>query len=437
MGRLRPTRKVRRALRRLGLVVIAVVLLAAVITWFLQSTIPRRLVIATGFPDGTYHQLALKYKEILAEDGITLVERPTKGSAENLQLLMDPKSGVDVAFVQGGLSAGVHGVEMLAGLYYEALWVFYRDAATLSRLDQLRGKRIAIGPSGSGTRVFAEAVLSANDVTSRNSTLTPQTNVEAIRALQRGELDAVLVVGAADGQAERLALRDPASKLMSIARAAAYPRRFHFVSRLVLPAGAVDLAQEIPSQEVSMLGTTAMLVARDDLPNPLIDLLLDAARDIHTEGSYFESNSQFPNVQRVDLPVSEAAERHLRFGPRVLQRYLPFFVATYVERLIIVLLPLLVILVPLANVLPHVLRWRSRSRIYRWYGELAMLEREVERHAGDPPLDRWKADLDRIERAATHVRAPASYAGELYTLREHIAFVRRAIRERAQGATPG
>lgn len=436
MGRLRPTKKARRALRRITLVVLAVVLLAAVVTWFLQAAIPRRIVIATGLPDGTYHQLALKYKEILAGDGITLVERPTAGSAENLRLLMNPQSGVDVAFVQGGLGTGASGVEMLAGLYYEPLWVFYRDDATLSRLDQLRGKRIAIGPFGSGTRAFAETVLTANDVTSRNSTLTPQTTVAAIRALQRGELDAAMLVGSAQGQAVDLALRDPAIKLMSIVRADAYPRRFHFARKLVLPAGAVDLAHDVPSEDVTLLGTKAMLVARDDLPNPLVDLLLDAARDIHAEGGSFEGNSEFPNVERVDLPVSEAAERHLKFGPRVLQRYLPFFVATYLERLIIVLLPLLVILVPLANILPHVLRWRSRSRIYRWYGELALLEREVERHAGDPPLERWNADLDRIERAATHVRAPASYAGELYTLREHIDFVRRAVQARARAAQP-
>ena len=435
MGRLRPTKKARRALKRLAFVVLGVVLLAAVITWFLESAIPRRIVIATGLPEGTYHQLALKYGEILARDGITLVERPTQGSVENLRLLMDPKSGVDVAFVQGGLGAGASGVEMLAGLYYEPLWVFYRDAATLSHIDQLRGKRIAVGPAGSGTRVFAEAVLEANDVTARNSTLTAQTNMEAIGALQHGELDAVLLVGGAGGRAVSFALRDPAIKLMSIARAAAYPRRFHYVTRLVLPAGAVDLGHNVPPEEVSLLGTTAMLVAREDLPNPLVDLFLDAARDIHSEGSYFENNSQFPNVQRVDLPVSEAAERHLKFGPRVLQRYLPFFVATYVERLIIVLLPLLVVLVPLANILPHVLRWRSRSRIYRWYGELSLLEREVERHTGDPPLERWNADLDRIEQAAAHVRAPASYAGELYTLREHIAFVRRAVQERAHAAS--
>ncbi|MCC6869646.1 MAG: C4-dicarboxylate ABC transporter substrate-binding protein [Burkholderiales bacterium] len=435
MRRLGPAKGARRKLQQVGLTVLAVVLLAAAITWFLQSAIPRRIVIATGAPEGTYHVLAQKYKAILARDGITLVERPTEGSAENLRLLMDPRSGVDVAFVQGGLGTGVTGVEMLAALYYEPLWVFTRSGPVPTQLDQLRGKRIAVGPAGSGTRAFAEIVLAANDVTAGNSTLTAQTNVAAIDALRDGALDAVFLVGSAQGQAIGAALRDPALTLMSIGRADAYPRRFHFVSKLVLPAGAIDLAHDIPARDVTLLGTRAMLVARDDLPNPLVDLLLDAARDIHAEAGTFEANSEFPTVDHVDLPVSEAAVRHLKFGPRVLQRYLPFFMATYVERLIIVLLPLLVILVPLANILPHVLRWRSRSRIYRWYGELALLEREVRRHTGDPPLTRWNADLDRIESAVTRVRAPASYAGELYTLREHIEFVRRAVQAKAHAAS--
>ncbi len=260
----------------------------------------------------------------------------------------------------------------------------------------------------------------------------PLTNLEAVGALRDGAVDAILLVGSAQGKAIGTALRDPSLVLMSIGRADAYPRRFHFLTKLTLPAGAIDLARDIPPHDVTLLGTKAMLVARDDLPNPLVDLLLDAAGDIHSEADTFATNSEFPSVDRVDLPVSDAAIRRQKFGPRFLHRYLPFFVATYVERLIVVLLPLLVILVPLVNVLPQVLRWRARSRIYRWYGELALLEREVRRHTGDPPLARWNAELDRIEDAATRVRAPASYAGELYTLREHIDFVRRTMQAKAR-----
>jgi len=418
---------------RLGLILLGILALAAVVTWFMQASIPRRIVIATGPAIGAYHGLAQQYAAQLAREGITLVERPTEGAVENMRLLADPASGVDVAFVQGGLGAGVTGVEMLAGLYYEALWIFYRDPSVLTHIDQLRGKRIALGHEGSGTRALTVAVLEANDVTPRNSTYSPLNGLEAVEALRRGEVDAIVLMGPPQGKSVSVAIRDPSLKLMSISRADAYPRHFPFLTKLVLPAGAISLAQDLPATEVTLLGTKAMLVAREGLPTPIVDLLIDAASDIHGEASHFANSSEFPSVARVDLPVSDAAQRHHKFGPRVLQRYLPFFVATYLEQLIVVLLPLLVIFVPLFNVLPQILRWRSRSRIYRWYGELALLEREIDRNEGDPPLARWNADLDRIERSASHVKAPASYASELYTLREHIDFVRRAVRAKASG----
>jgi hypothetical protein len=187
---------------------------------------------------------------------------------------------------------------------------------------------------------------------------------------------------------------------------------------------------------VRLIATEAMLVARDDLPAPIVNLLLDAARELHSGQGFFEQPREFPNTDPVDLPVSQDADRHHRFGPSFLHRYLPFFVATYVERLIIVLVPLLVILVPLGNVLPQFLRWRVRSRIYRSYGELTLLERDVRNRTGTLPVDQWLADLERIEQSAARIRTPASYASEAYTLREHIRLVRAEVMARGP-RTPG
>ncbi len=135
------------------------------------------------------------------------------------------------------------------------------------------------------------------------------------------------------------------------------------------------------------------------------------------------------------MRISPEADRHRRFGPSLLYRYLPFWVATFVERAIIVIVPLLVVMVPLFNFLPQFLRWRIRSRIYRWYGELVLLERDVGSRTGEPPIDQWLSDLDRIEQAAQRIKAPISFASEAYTLREHIGLVRRAILAK-RGATP-
>jgi TRAP-type uncharacterized transport system substrate-binding protein len=415
----------------------AVALVTAVLLagtwWFLQSTIPHHIVLASGLEDGLYHQYADRYKQILARDGVTVENRLTRGAEENEQLLQDPKSGVDVAFIHGGIVRPEErgDLTMLMTLYYEPLWIFYRGSATLTQLDDLRGKQIAIGSPGSGVRTFVEPLLAANNITSANSGLSPLVNLQALHALQRGEIDAALFIGQVQFPAVWEALHDPSLKLMSLERADAYPRRFPYITTLTLPAGTVDFALHIPAEEIKLVGTKAMLVARDDLSASITALLLDAARELHSQQGYFAGVGEFPNTAPVDLPVSVDAIRHLRFGPSFLHRYLPFFVATYLERLIILLVPLLVVVVPLANLLPIVFRWRVRSRIHRLYGALKRLEHDIRARTGAAPIAHWLADLDRLEQAAARTATPPSYASEAYTLREHIALVRRSVLQKA------
>jgi len=422
-------------IRRMLLVAAAVVA-AVIIAWFVQNTIPRRIVLATGPVDGLHHELAQRYKAILARNGVTVVERVTSGAEENAQLLRDPASDVDVAFMLGGVvpTAEYKGIEMLASLYFEPLWVFYRGDEALAQLDDLRYKRIAIGAPGQGVHAFVEPLLAANNITGFNSELVPIGNVEALRALQAGRVDAICLLGAVTSPAVFQALHDTGLKLMSHQRAEAYERRYPHITAMTLPPGTVDLGLRIPEREMKLFGTEAMLVAREGLAPAIVDLLMDAARELHSGQGHFEKRNAFPSIEQVDLPVSVEADRHVRFGPSLLKRHLPFFVATYVERLVILLVPVLFLIVPLINWLPQLLRWRARSRVYRWYGELALLERDVDRRQGELPIVRWLADLDRIEHAAAHIRLPSNMASEGYTLREHIALVRRTILSRREAA---
>jgi len=423
-------------LRFIALVVVLVAVSAWISARFLQPAPPRHIVLASGAAFGLYHQYADRYKQALARDGVTVEERLTNGAADNLRLLLDPASGVDVAFMQGGIAnaAAAEKIEMLASLYYEPLWVFYRDAKPLTQLNDLRGKRVAIGAPGSGTRAFVEPLLEFNAVQQENSQLLPLGGEEAMHALQAGDVDAVILVGGAATPAIVTLLRDPAVRLMNFARADAYTRRFAYITKLVLPAGTIDLALNIPSHDVTLIGTKAMLVARPGLHPALVNLLLDAAGDIHSRQGYFEAAGEFPAIAPVDLPVSDDAVRHKRFGPSVIHRLLPFWVATYVERFVILVLPLIIIMVPVVNYFPVFLRWRVRSRVYRWYGELTLLERDVATRKGVLPLEKWQHDLDRIEHAVEGIRTPASFASEAYTLREHIGLVRRAVLAKASGA---
>lgn len=420
----------RRGRLRLGALIVALLAAATLGVWYLQSAIPRRIVLASGVKDASYHLDAQRYAALLGRQGVTVVERMTGGAGENAGLLLDPQSGVDVAFMEGGVIAPADRdkVEMLAALRYEPVWVFYRGSETLTRLDELRYRRIAVGTPGNGGRVIVEPLLEASNVTASNTRLLAMGGVEALRALQAGSIDADVIVGAPRSPIVWQALHDENLKLMSFADADAYARRFRYITPLTLPAGTIDMSyRRIPAAPVRLIATKAMLVARDDLRPALVNLLLDAALELHSEQGYFEAAKEFPSTAPVDLPVDAGADRHLRFGPNLLHRYLPFWGATFAERLIVVVLPLLVVFVPLFNFLPQVLRWRMRSRIYRWYGELKLLEVDVERRTGALPIEKWLADLDRIDRAAEHVRIPASFASESYTLREHVNLVRRNV----------
>ena len=322
---------------------------------------------------------------------------------------------------------------MLAALYYEPLWIFYRDSVVHPHFDELRHRRLAVGSPESGVRAFMEPLLAANNITNLNAELVPLVNLAALRALQAGQVDAAFLVGPAQFPAVWQALHDPDLKLMSLARADAYPRNFPYITKLTLPPGTIDLAEHIPQQEVKLIGTKAMLVSREGLSPAIVNLLLEAARELHGQQGFFETDGEFPNTAPVDLPVSADAIRHHRFGPSILHRYLPFTLAAYLERLIVLLVPVLFVIVPLTNFLPRLFRWRARSRIYRWYGELALLERDVRTRSGALPVEQWLEDLGRIEHAATRIRAPLSYASEAYTLREHIGLVRQAVVAKAQG----
>jgi hypothetical protein len=367
-----------------------------------------------------------------------VVERTTMGADEHLRLLLDPRENVDVAFMQGGVAtasgAKVDSIEMLAALYYEPLWMFHHDDFPVTQINQLAGKRIAAGPAGSGTHALATMLMKVNGINASDADIRPLGGMDAVQALQKREIDVAFFVGGADSPVIQRALRDPALELVSLVRGDAYQRRFPFMTKLTLPRGTIDLALDIPNANVNLISTKAMLVARENMHPALISVLIDAAREIHSQQGYFEAAGEFPNTTPLDVPVSANADQHRRFGPTYLYRIMPFWVASLIERMLIIVVPLLAVLVPLANYLPQFLRWRVRSRIYRWYGELALLERDIATRQGTLPIQQWLTDLDRIEHAVYRIPTPVSYASERYTLREHVALVRRIVVAKADAA---
>ncbi len=403
---------------------------------FVDPAPPTHIVIGTGAPDGAYYQFGRRYREILAREGVDLTVRATAGSAENYSLLEATPPEVDVAFAQTGTEGLAISGELvsLGSLYREPLWVFHRSGVSLGRLSDLHGKRVGVGEEGSGTHAIAMRLLADNGLTDETTKFLPLGGNSAADALMGNRVDAVLMVASPESSSVETLLHAEGVNLMSFERAEGYARIYQYLSIVTLPEGAIDLEANIPPADVTLLAPMANLVVREDFHPALIDLLLLAAAEVHGDGGLFAERGVFPSPKHVGFPLSSEAERHFEFGPPFLLRYLPFWAATLVDRLKVLLLPLVALLFPLMRVMPPMYRWRVRSKIYRWYGELEDVSRVAQQGEAREKVRQQLAELDRIEEEVAKVSVPLSYRDELYDLRVHIDLVRKNLRDQPGGA---
>lgn len=425
----------REMLRLYGAAALAGIAALAIAYQFVDPAPPSNLRLATGGPTGAYFAFGKQYRDVLARHGIEVEIVNTSGSIENLRLLRDPEAGVHAAFAQGGTAgaeARAAGLVSLASLYYEPAWLFYGDSLPLASLADLAGRRVAVGPEGSGARALALVLLAENGLDADDAALSPLGGADAFTALQTGEIDAWFTVAGVRSALVRSAAATEGVRIFDFARAEAYERRLRYLSALVLPRGALDLAANLPDRDVRLVSPTAALVARSDLHAALEYLLLEAASEIHSGGGILEEPEMFPGARFADLPLAEAARRYFRSGPPFLRRVLPFWAANTIDRLAVMLLPLLAVALPLFRFMPVLYEWRVRSRIYRWYRDLRPLERRLKEGLDPREAERALERLDGIERALAGLSVPLAYADALYQLRLHIDLVRGAIQRAAK-----
>ena len=402
---------------------------------FVQPAPPKRIVITTGGESGAYYQFAQRYAAILARDGIALEVRASAGSLENLDRLKADEA--QVGFVQGGVmppkedpdAEDDSGLLSLGSMFYEPVWVFYRGERDLTRLTDLRGKRIAIGQEGSGVRQLAQQLLAANEIQAGDH-LVPLSGLKAAEELQQGRIDAAFIIAAENAPVVQVLLRSPGIKLMSFAQAGAYQRRFPFLTKLTFPHGVADLVRDFPPDDIKVLAPTANLIVRDDLHPALQSLLLQAASEVHGKSGFFQDQGEFPAYKDQLLPLSPDAARYYKSGPSFLQRYLPFWLAVLVDRLIVLLVPIFALLIPLLKVAPAIYNWRVRSKVFRCYGELKFLEDDLKNHFDPAKLGDYRLRLDALEEEAVELHVPLGFTDLVYTLREHVNLVRGILDKR-------
>lgn len=415
-----------------------IALLAIFAIWlaikFIHPAPPSTITISTGSENSSFWKIAEKYRTILARNGIKLKIVSSEGSLDNLKKLSDPHSGIDVGFVQGGVAGDlpIDGLVSLGSISYVPVSVFYRGRERLDRLSELRGKRVAIGVPGSGSRVLALTLLKANEIELGGSTeLLDMGGDEAAQALTDGTIDAAFLMGdSASPPTMVKLLHTPGISLLDFSQAGAYARRFSYLNELKIPKGLFDLGKNVPSRDIRLIAPTAELIARDDLHPALSDMLIDAAKEVHSGANVLQHAGEFPAPLAHEFPISEDATRYYKSGKSFFYRSgLPFWLASLVDRTLVVLLPIILLLIPGFKLVPLLYGWRIKSRIYRWYGALITLERAVATHTEEEQADLLQR-LDRIEEGVNRMKMPLAFADQFYVLREHIGFVRTRLQGR-------
>jgi TRAP transporter TAXI family solute receptor len=409
------------------------VALLALAYWALDPAPPKRVVLATGPERSPYDEFGKRYKAELARYGIEVVLKPTHGSFENRRLLRDAKREVDLAFVQGGSSDADRAVDedqagpqlvSLGSLFYEPVWVFYRSKTALDQISDLKGRRVNVGARGSGAPGLTAKLLAANhlerdDIKRSNLDETP-----AVMALLGNELDAVVLASAPESPMVQMLLQTPGIRLLEFPQAEAYARRLPFLSTVLFPRGVADMARDVPPRDLQLVATTTSLVAREDTHPALQQLFVQAAVRIHSRPGWLARAGTFPNGGNAEFPIAKDAERYYRTGPPLLQRYLPFWLANFVDRMWVALFSIIAVLIPVARLIPPLYRFRVRSRVFRWYRQLRRIEDDI----GERDHKELLEELDKLEARAKRIAVPLSYADELYALRQHIDLVRIKLR---------
>nr|MDP2192065.1 TAXI family TRAP transporter solute-binding subunit [Rhodoferax sp.] len=418
-----------------GPFVLLTFLLLALAYWWLDPEPPKHVTLATGPAQSAYAEFGKRYARAMAAYGIQVELLPSEGSSQNLEWLAAGKA--DLGFVQGGSSAlpaiGHAGLTSLGSLFVEPVWLFYRvetaqkvtKDATLTALTQLKGLRVNVGTVGSGVPSLMNKLFDANRIDPSTITLSQLAQTPATVAFLNGDLDALVFASAPESLMVQMLLQTPGVKLLDFAQSEAYSRRFAFLTPVTLPRGVVDLASDTPAQDVRLVAPTTTLIVRDGVHPAVVQLFSQTSVALHSQAGWFNRAHQFPNAANTEFPLSHEAQRMIRNGIPLLQRYLPFSYANLMERMWLALGIIIAVLLPLSRIVPPLYEFRIRSRVFRWYGQL----REIEDRARNSATSAQGLveELRQLEARVGKINVPLSYADELYALRNHIELVRARL----------
>jgi TRAP-type uncharacterized transport system substrate-binding protein len=411
---------------------VALVGLILLMSW-LRPGVPKQVSILAGPESSRSYQWAERYADYVETHGIRAKIISTAGSGDILRRLSDGTKPA-VGFLQSGVEREVGdgkppaGLESLGSLYFEPTWVFVRDDAGIVELTDLPGKRAFTGRPGSDARATSRALLRVFGLTDKVASepyeeLTP---IEATDALLAGDLDVIFLAGESGAESIRRLLDADSVHPISVQHGDVYRRIQPDVGELLIPEGLFDLAQMIPKHDVRVIAPAINLVAREQLHPALVDLLLDAAKRLHGGPSLLAERGTFPSRDYTSLPLSAEAERYYDKGPSGLRKYLPFWLATWVDRLIVYVVPILVVASSVFKGIPVIIEMRARLALRGFYRRIQRIENSTDQKTN---RDGYLEELDAIEDATREIHIPQMHIADYFEFRQYIHDLRSRLEE--------
>ncbi len=386
---------------------------------FIKPQPDKILTIATGRSEGSYFAYAKRYKELLQKQDIKVNIIQTAGSLETLELLKKRKA--DIGFVQGGTidSLAYSELESIASIYFEPLWLFTKSALKpIEYIKELKEKHISIGEIGSGTNALVTQIAKANELKVDDTNKVEHFGLkESYNALKKGDIDAFFAVSSADNPIILKLLQDDDVRAVSLKRIKAYEKNFSYLKGITIFEGSIDLVNNLPKEDIHLLSTTATLAVGKQVDDTLVRLFTKVVK------SENRRNDGFPSIKYLELPINPQAKEYLLKGDSILEKIFPYWIASNIDRLKIMLIPLLTLLIPFIKGFMPLYRWRIRSKIYKWYKQLDQHDQKCE-YYDDKELLSCIEELKHLQdEIKEHIDVPLAYMSEYYMLKTHVDFV--------------
>ena len=393
---------------------------------------PSKFTIATGAKNQTYEAVGKRYQDILARSGVGVELRVTNGAGDNIKLLDDPASGIKVGIAQGGISDSNRSPDLLSlgRINYQIYWLFQRAAEASDDLRQLKGKRIAVGPEGSGQRATTEKILGASGVNYDNTTLLNLTTQAAATALDDGRIDALFLPIALDAAILQSLLENRRLRPMNFTEGETLVRIFPFLVRLVLPRAVIDFQRILPATDIALLAAPNIVLVRKDIHPELVALLARTIVEAHGRPGIVQHAGEFPTLIDPEYPMAQIATDFYKNGPSFLSRYLPFWMLSYAQRSVAVLVIVFAIGLPLFNYVPRLYLWFLRGKMGRIYRRLRAVEKSMQSELTVAQAEGLRGDLESIDQAATTLSVPMRQSALLFALKTHINLTRTRLASR-------